>query len=123
DVVTDDGGGQELNARHLGALGIDFDAELGRKVFAARKPLRSVASNLVLLRHERGASLDELHDYARRWSLQPEVRVERMVASVAARPYAGYAHCYPEGRRLCEAFVGRDPARFKRLLVEQLLPS
>jgi hypothetical protein len=121
DVVTDDGG-QELNARHLGALGIDFDAELGAKVFAARKPLRTVSSNLVLLRHERGASLEELHNYARRWSLQPDIRIERMVASLAARPFAGYTHCYPEGRRLCEAFVGGDPARFKRLLVEQLLP-
>jgi hypothetical protein len=122
DFVTDDGG-QELNARHLGAVGIEFDAEVGAKVFAARRLLRSVPANLVLLRHERGASLDELRDYARRWTLQPEARVERLVASIAARPYAGYPHCYPEGRRLCEAFVGGDPARFKRLLVEQLLPS
>jgi hypothetical protein len=122
DVVTDDGG-QELNARHLRVLGIDFDAELGRKVFAARRLLRSMTSNLVLLRHERCASLDEVRDYARRWSLQPEVRIERMVRSIAERPFAGYAHCYPEGRRLCAAFVGGDPARFKRLLVEQLLPS
>ena len=122
DMVTDDGG-QELNARHLGSLGIDFDAEVGTRVFAARRLLRAVTSNLVLLRHERGASLDEVRDYARRWSLQPEHRLEKMVASITGRPFAGYLHCYPEGLRLCAAFVGLDPARFKRLLVEQLLPS
>ena len=122
DMVTDDGG-QELNARHLGALGVDFDPEVGAQVFAARKPLRAVSSNLVLLLHERGASLAEARDYARRWSLQPEQRIEKMVTSFAGRPFPGYAHCYPEGRRLCAAFVRGDPVRFKRLLLEQLLPA
>jgi hypothetical protein len=122
DVVTGDGG-QELNARHLGALGIDFDAEVGTKLFAARRLLRAVTSNLALLRYERGASLDEVRDYARRWSLQPEHRLEKMVASITKRPFAGYLHCYPEGLRLCGTYVHGDPARFKRLLVEQLLPS
>jgi hypothetical protein len=122
EIVTDDGG-QELNARLLGSLGIDFDAEVGGQVFAARRLLRPVASNLVLLRYERGASLDDLREYARRWTLQPEARIEKMVASVTARPFAGYVHCYPEGRRLCAAYVRGEPERFKRLLVEQLLPS
>jgi hypothetical protein len=121
DVVTDDGG-QELNARHLGSLGARFDPAVGAKVFEARRLLRAVASNLVLL-HERGASLDDVRDYDRRWSLLPEARIERRVASVVARPFPGYAHCYPEGLRLCAAYVRGDPARFKRLLVEQLLPS
>ena len=122
DVVTDDGG-QELTARHLRELGIDYDPEVGVKVFAARRLLRSVMSNVVLLQHERGAELDEVRDYVRRWSLQPEDRLEKMVASVAERPFAGYLHCYPEGLRLCAAYARGDPARFKRLLVEQLLPS
>jgi hypothetical protein len=121
DVVTDDGG-QELNARHLGSLGIDYDPEVGARVFAARRLLRAVASNLVLLLHERGASLEEVRDYARRWSLQPEHRLEKMVTQIIERPFAGYIHCYPEGLRLCAAYARGDPARFKRLLVEQLLP-
>jgi hypothetical protein len=122
DMVTDDGG-QELNARHLGALGIDYDAEVGGQVFAARRLLRAVMSNLVLLLHERGASMDEARDYARRWSLQPEKRIEKMVTSFAGRPFPGYAHCYPEGLRLCAAYVRGEPARFKQLLVGQLLPA
>jgi hypothetical protein len=31
--------------------------------------------------------------------------------------------CYIEGVRRCRAFVRADPARFERLLSEQLLPS
>ena len=37
--------------------------------------------------------------------------------------FPGYVHCYSEGHRLCAAFVGDDPERFKRLLVEQIVPS
>jgi hypothetical protein len=34
-----------------------------------------------------------------------------------------YVPTYLEGERLCLAFVGDDPARFKRLLTEQLTPA
>ena len=121
ELVADDGG-QELNARHLSALGFAFDPEVGASFFAARKLLRTVTSNIALL-HERGASVDEAREYARRWSLQPDERVEKMVASVHGRAFPGYVHCYPEGLRLCAAFVRGDPKRFKRLLVEQLVPA
>jgi hypothetical protein len=118
DLVLDDGG-QELVA----GLGLDYDPEVGASVFEARRLLRTVASNVTLLVHERGASLDEAADYMRRWSLEPEDRVENAVESIREHPFPGYMHCYPEGRRLCAAFVGGDPARFKRLLVEQLVPA
>jgi hypothetical protein len=77
----------------------------------------------VALLYERGASVDEAREYARKWSLQPEERVEKMLGSVHERAFPGYVHCYPEGLRLCAAFVGGDPKRFKRLLVEQLVPD
>jgi hypothetical protein len=85
--------------------------------------LRTVPSNVALLLHERGAFIDEARDYARRWSLQPEDRIEKVVASVYNPPFPGYVHCYPEGHRLCAASLRGDLKRFKRLLVEQLLPS
>jgi hypothetical protein len=31
--------------------------------------------------------------------------------------------CYVEGLPLCRSFVAGDPARFRRLLTEQLIPS
>jgi len=118
DLVLADGG-QELVAR----LGFDYDPEVGAAVFEAQRLLRTVSSNVTLLLHERGASLDEARDYVRRWSLQPADRVEKTIASVRDHPFPGYIHCYPEGHRLCAAFVRGDPARFKRLLVEQLVPA
>ena len=39
------------------------------------------------------------------------------------RTWRAYISCYVEGYPLCRAFVGGDPARFRRLLDEQLLPS
>jgi hypothetical protein len=122
DLVADDGG-QELNGRHLAALGFDFDPELGGKVFAARRLGRTMASNVALLLYERGASVDEALEYVRRWSLQPDDRVQKLVAAVHERRFPGYVHCYPEGLRLCAAYVRGDPDRFKRLLVEQLVPA
>jgi hypothetical protein len=122
DLVLEDGG-QQTAARHLRRLGVDYDAEVGARVYEARSLLRTVPSNLALLLNERGASVDEARDYARRWSLHPEDQVEKMLASVRDRAFPGYIHCYSEGRRLCAAFVRGDPARFKRLLVEQWLPS
>jgi hypothetical protein len=116
DLVLVDGG-QELVAR----LGFDYDPEVGAAVFEARRLLRTLSSNVSLLLRERGASLDEARDYVRRWSLQPD-RVEVTIASVSEHPFPGYIHCYPEGHRLCAAFVRGEPARFKRLLVEQLVP-
>ena len=118
DLVLDDGG-QELVAR----LGFDYDPQGGAAVFEARKLLRTVSSNLALLLYDRGSSLDEARDYVRRWLLQPEESVEKTVASVREHPFPGYMHCYPEGHRLCAAFVRGDPDRFKRLLTGQLVPG
>ena len=118
DLVLDDGG-QELLAR----LGLVDDPEVGAAVFEARRLLRTVESNLALLLHERGVSTEEARDYVRRWTLQRDDRTDKTVASVREHPFPGYMHCYPEGHRLCAAFVQGDPARFKRLLCEQLLPS
>jgi hypothetical protein len=46
-----------------------------------------------------------------------------MLDNIDYRPFSGYTHCYPEGLRLCSAFVRGDAARFKRLLTEQLVPA
>jgi hypothetical protein len=107
----------------VAALGLDYDPEVGARVYEARRLLRTVSSNVTLLVHERGASVDEAADYVRRWSVEPEDRVEKTVASVLEHPFPGYMHCYPEGHRLCAEFVRGEPERFKRLLVEQLVPA
>jgi hypothetical protein len=118
DLVLDDSV-QEFVSR----LVLDYDPEVGARVFEARRLLDTVPSNVALLLHERSASLDQARECVRRWSLLPEDQVEKTIESVRDHPYPGYLHCYPEGRHLCAAFVRSDPARFKRLLVEQHVPT
>jgi hypothetical protein len=101
------------------ALGGRYDAQLGFRVAQARRVLADVSVDLALL-HAHGAGHDELLDYAREWSLQPPERVAKTVRGIETRPFPGSVFCYTEGLRLCRDFAGDDPARFKRLLTEQL---
>jgi hypothetical protein len=75
------------------------------------------------MRHERGVDEEELAAYARRWTLQPEDRIEKLVAWVCTQPFRGYVVTYPAGLRLAKLFVGKDADKFKRLLTEQLVPA
>jgi hypothetical protein len=99
-----------------------YDAAVGFGVAEARRVLADVIVNLFLL-HERGAGHGELVDYAHEWSLQPPERVAKMVRGVETRPFRSSVFCYTEGLRLCRDFAGHNPARFKRLLTEQLALS
>jgi hypothetical protein len=46
-----------------------------------------------------------------------------MLEFVRDPTWRAYVFCYSEGLRLCRAFVGGDPARFERLISEQLVPT
>jgi hypothetical protein len=107
----------------LRPLGVSYDAEVGERARSARMLSNDVAANMALMRHERGADEDELAAYASRWTLQPPDRIEKLVAWVCTQPCRGYVVTYPAGLRLARGFVGDDPARFKRLLTEQLVPD
>jgi hypothetical protein len=112
-----------VTAELLAPLDVAYDADVGERVRAARMLSNDVAANMALMRHERGADEDELAAYAERWTLQPPDRIEKLVAWVSDQPFRGYIVTYPAGLRLARAFVGDNPARFKRLLTEQLLPD
>ena len=114
---------QELVARVLEPLGVRHDVEVATRVQDARKVLRTVRSNLALLLFDRGASDEEAARYVERWALLPPERVAKLIAAVRGTPLPGYVHCYTDGRRLASGFVRGDPARFKRLLTEQLVPE
>jgi len=117
------GDGQQLAADVLGRLGFEYDAELGARVTDARRLLQGVSSNVAMLLHDRGASLDEAREYAATWSLQPDERLDKLVARQAASPSPVYQHCYWQGRELVDGYVRGDPARFRELLTARLLPS
>jgi hypothetical protein len=46
--------------------------------------------------------------------------VERAVRLLFEASWRPYGHCYPLGYTVCGRFVAGDPARFGRLLTEQL---
>lgn len=113
----------ELTSEHLARIGIDYDAEVGRSVGEARDVLAEVGVNVALMLHEDGVPESEARAYARQWSLQSGARLDKLFAFVTDPVWRTYVPSYTEGERLCSAFVGGDPARFERLLTEQLTPA
>jgi hypothetical protein len=99
-----------------------YDAETGLQVSRARRVLSDYSTNLTIL-HSRGAGHDELTAWLQEWSLQPPDRVAKSMRSLQTRPFRGSVFCYSEGYKLCRAFAGADPTRFRRLLIEQLTPA
>ena len=60
--------------------------------------------------------------YLERWALLPRNRAEKTVEFLTDPTWRAYISCYVEGLPLCRRFVAGDPARFQRLLSEQLIP-
>jgi hypothetical protein len=117
------GDGQELAAAVLGRLGFEYDAEVGARVTEARHLLWPVSANVAMLLHDRGALPEEAREYAAAWSLQPDERLDKLVASQVASPSPVYQHCYWQGFELVNGYARSDPKRFRELLTKRLLPS
>jgi hypothetical protein len=117
------GDGQELAAAVLERLGFEYDAETGSRVAEARDLLRPLSANVAMLLHDRGASAAEAREYAATWSLQPDERLDKLVASQVARPSPVYQHCYWQGRELVDGYARGDAERFRQLLTGRVLPS
>ncbi|HEY6017827.1 MAG TPA: hypothetical protein VIU16_13650, partial [Gaiellaceae bacterium] len=100
--------------------GAQYDLELVRAVGKAEKPIKRVAHNVALMLHEQGRSRDEARDFALRWSLRPEPEVEKILDFGLHPVWRAYVVVYEVGERLVSAWTGGDPARFRRLLTEQL---
>jgi hypothetical protein len=107
----------------LAPLEIEYDAELNRAVRKARAPLEYVPGNVALMLHEDGASLEEAREYLVRWALVSPKRAEHNVSFVNHPVWRAYVSTYTDGYRVCCDWVAGDPAKFKRLLTEQLSPA
>jgi hypothetical protein len=110
-------------AEVLGEWGMGYDAEAGRRIRQAKEPLDRVTANAALLLHEDGASPDEAKAYIQRWALVSDKRAQQNVDFLTDPIGRSYVTTYTDGYDLCRAWVGGDPARFKRLLTEQLSPA
>jgi hypothetical protein len=121
EMVVDDH--DAFVAEVLGEWGIAYDADSGRRIRQARKPLERVVDNAALLLHEDGVSTEEAKTYIRRWALVSEKRAQQNVDFVMDPIGRSYVVTYANGYDLCRDWVGGDRARFKRLLTEQLQPA
>jgi hypothetical protein len=110
-------------ADHLRPLGVRYDAEVAAAVSVAGEALDHVRGNVAFLLHEDGADERDAIDYAMRWGLVDRDRAAKMVQFLTDPTWHAYISCYLEGLPLCRTFVDGDPARFRRLLDEQLLPE
>jgi hypothetical protein len=117
------GEGQELAAAVLGRLGFEYDAQIGARVTEARHLLWPVSANVAMLLHGRGASAVEAREYAATWSLQPDERLDKLVASQVASPSPVYQHCYWQGHELVDGYARGDAKRFRELLTARVLPT
>lgn len=122
-VSTDPDARAEFGAAHLKPLGIPYDTEVVATVAKASDGLGYVRGNVALLLHEDGADLEDAIAYMERWSLLPRKRAEKAVEFLTDPTWRAYMTCYVEGLPLCRSYVDGDPARFERLITEQLTPD
>jgi hypothetical protein len=114
---------EEVGARCLRPLGIVYDTAGSAAVRQAKELLLAVRSNLALMLDEDRIDQAGMRAYARRWLLEDDDYVNRVVENLCERHWPPYESCYPEGLQACRRFVGGDPGRFAQLLREQLTPA
>ena len=110
-------------ADHLVPLGIRYDADTVAAVAEAGEALGAVRQNAAFRLHEDGAEPDQVVAEVARWGLLPTERAAKAVEFLTHPTWRAYLTCYIEGLPLCRDFVRGDPARFDRLLSEQLTPD
>jgi hypothetical protein len=120
-VVEDE---DELTARHLAPLEVEYDAESAARIRRARAPIVDVVgTNAALLMYERGVPEDEAREYVKHWALTSDRRADQMIRFITDPMWRAYVPTYSDGYRVCGAWVGGDRVRFRRLLTEQLTPA
>lgn len=114
---------EAMAAAHLRPLGVPYDPDVVATVSEAGEGLGAVRGNAALLLHEDGADVDTVVAYLARWALLPEARARKSVEFLSDPTWRAYMTCYVEGLPLCRSYVAGDPARFERLITEQLTPD
>ncbi len=114
---------EPLLAEHFRPLGIPYDAGVVAEVSVASEALGAVRGNAAILLHDRGRTVDEATSYVERWALAPRVRASKAMQFATDPTWRAYVFCYIDGLRVCREYVKGVPARFERLVTEQLVPS
>jgi hypothetical protein len=114
---------EDVAARCLRPLGIPYDPATAAVVREAEQLLLWVRPNIAIMLDEARLTSTEARAYARRWMPHDDEQVERSIEGLQRRVWRPYESCYPAGLELCRRFTRGDPARFRRLLHEQLTPA
>jgi len=110
-------------AEHFRPLGIPYDPDVVAIVSEAAEALRGVSATAAFRLHEDGADPDTVIDEVARWRLTTRARASKSVEFLMDPTWRAYTTCYDQGLPLCRRFVAGDPARFARLVTEQLTPQ
>ena len=102
------------------SAGVDLDLAHALAVEQASEPCRWVEVNAALMMHDGGAPDDEVLAYLQHWGVMAPDLAEHLVRFMKEPTSRTYMMNYPAGLRLCSSFVDGDPARFRRLLTEQV---
>lgn len=113
----------EVVGDHLRRHGVRYDTEAIVAVAEMAEVSSRARGNLGLMLHEDGRRPEEVVGWAQRWLLLDPERAAKSVEFLMDPTWRAYISCYVEGLPLCRGFVAGDPARFERLLTEQLLPA
>jgi hypothetical protein len=102
------------------AAGIEIDFPRAVAVESALEGVGWVELNAAHMFYADGRSEDEVRAYFERWGLLDAEFSAHAVRFLRGTTSRAYVVCYPTGRELCAAYVAGDPARFRRLLSEQV---
>lgn len=110
----------EVFAALADAAGIDVDFARAAAVEAALETCRWVEVNAAHMLYGDGKGEDEVRAYLERWALLDRELSAHAIRFLRGATARAYIICYAAGRELCEGYVDGDPARFRRLLSEQV---
>jgi len=100
--------------------GIELDLARALAVLKALEPCRWAEVNGALMLHDHGASEADVRAYLERWGLMTPELSAHMIRFMNDPTSRTYVFTYPAGQQVCEAYVGGDPGRFRRLLTDQV---
>ena len=110
----------EAFASLAAAAGIDMDFARAVAVESALEDAGWVELNAAQMLYTDDKGEDEVRAYCERWALLDADLSAHAIRFLRGTTSRTYVICYPAGRELCTAYVAGDPARFRRLLSEQV---
>jgi hypothetical protein len=109
----------EIMRRH----GIEYDVQRARAIRESFDAARGLGLDAALLIYEDGMSIEDATRWVMRWGVTSEARAQQTIRFVTDPTWRAYVVTYSAGGDLCRGYHRGDPARFKRLLTENVRVS